>query len=363
MATAAAGATGDVLAWGSGRLWIARSGGRLESLTHELSAMVAPALTAAGCWCATQRGGLAAWRRDAGGAWREALRLPFENPVHALAASADDRWVLAAHGQQLTLLDGDGRIAKNYEGHDLARRRRGEARWLAHLPQRQSFVVALPALGELWEIQLDPQAAPIHDGLVHDYRMDEAIASPGFLGVRRTPLATPLPAFAFASEAAPWVAGIDGANADRVVVVHLDVRRAVASLALPGARPAGAVLRREGGEWRWWLPTAAGIEAVDAASWRAVARLEVEGRAHALQFVGGRLWVLAASPSGPSLLLRQHERGWSAARIDIGEPIGLAVRGSTLLVAGSAAVQQHAADAARRQRWLAPPATTFAGAG
>ena len=62
---------------------------------------------------------------------------------------------------------------------------------------RNSFVVALKDIPELWEISYDPQAAPLYDGLVHDYKMGEAIAKPGFLGVRRTPLDEPLDDFFF----------------------------------------------------------------------------------------------------------------------------------------------------------------------
>jgi hypothetical protein len=62
---------------------------------------------------------------------------------------------------------------------------------------RRSFVVALKDMPELWEISYDPKAEPIYDGLVHDYKMGEAIAKPGFQGVRRTPLDEPLDDFFF----------------------------------------------------------------------------------------------------------------------------------------------------------------------
>ncbi len=62
---------------------------------------------------------------------------------------------------------------------------------------RNSFVVALKDIPELWEISYNPKAEPIFDGLVHDYKMGEAIAKPGFLGVRRTPLDEPLDDFFF----------------------------------------------------------------------------------------------------------------------------------------------------------------------
>jgi hypothetical protein len=86
--------------------------------------------------------------------------------------------------------------ARRYDCVDLARRQHGRATVLLHLPQRRSFVVAWSPLDELWEISLDPAAEPIYDGLVHHYRMGEAIATAGYLGVRRIPLGRPMPELA-----------------------------------------------------------------------------------------------------------------------------------------------------------------------
>ncbi len=121
-------------------------------------------------------------------------------------------------------------------------------------PGRRSWVVALAGLPELWEVSLNEQAEPIFDGLVHDYRMGEAIAKPGFLGVRRTPLAQPVQLLALdgsgahaftlpctdASCPAPVSAAVAASAAapHRVNVINLDVRRAVGSFPVPpGAHP------------------------------------------------------------------------------------------------------------------------------
>ena len=61
-----------------------------------------------------------------------------------------------------------------------------------------------------------------------------AIATPGYLGARRAPLGRPMPVFGFADARVPWLAGMQG---DEVVVVHLDVRRRIAALRVPGANP------------------------------------------------------------------------------------------------------------------------------
>ena len=92
---------------------------------------------------------------------------------------------------------------------------------------RKSFVVALKDIPEVWEISYDPKAEPIYDGLVHDYKMGEAIAKPGYLGVRRTPLDEPLDDFFF-DQSYRHVLGATRPRADgspNAQVVNLDVRR------------------------------------------------------------------------------------------------------------------------------------------
>ena len=102
---------------------------------------------------------------------------------------------------------------------------------VCRLQPRQSVVVVVAGWHELWEISTDPAAPPIFDGLVHDYRMGEAIPRPGYLGVRRIRLVQPWLAV-WADGRVPWLLGREaGADAD-VAVLHLDVRRVVGRLAL-----------------------------------------------------------------------------------------------------------------------------------
>lgn len=99
-------------------------------------------------------------------------------------------------------------------------------------PHRRSLVVGLDGLPELWEINLDPAAEPIHDGYVHDYRMGEAIAKRGFLGVRRTPL--PQPVRVLGTDApGTHVFTVPVNGPLRIEVVNLDVRRPIATLRVP----------------------------------------------------------------------------------------------------------------------------------
>jgi hypothetical protein len=101
---------------------------------------------------------------------------------------------------------------------------------------RNSFVVALKDIPEVWEISYDPKAEPIYDGLVHDYKMGESIAKPGYLGVRRTPLDEPLDDFFF-DQSYRHVLGSTRPKTDgtpTAQVVNLDVRRKIAELPIAG---------------------------------------------------------------------------------------------------------------------------------
>ena len=102
---------------------------------------------------------------------------------------------------------------------------------------RNSFIVVLHAIPEIWEISYDPNAGPIFDGLVHDYRMGEGLARPGFLGIRRTLLRAPITAPSF-TEDYSTVIGLEsrtGSEAVQARIVNLDVRREIATTKLASA--------------------------------------------------------------------------------------------------------------------------------
>jgi hypothetical protein len=208
---------------------------------------------------------------------------------------------VVAYGQRLSLVDARGAVVKTFEGSDLGRTRRGAATVLFSLPQRRSFFAAWPALGESWEISLDPDAAPVFEGLVHDYRMGEGLPSPGYLAARRAPLGQPMPVFGFADRRVPWLAGMQG---DEAVVVHLDVRRRIAALRVPGANPAGAALQLAGqgrGTTQWWLPAGHEIHVLDTARWVRVAAHTLPGPVLQLQATDDTVWALVGARAGATL--------------------------------------------------------------
>lgn len=192
--------------------------------------------------------------------WALAALLPL--PARALQVD-DGRWHARAEDGALHLHDRQGGERATLPGTDLSGRLHGDAESLHFLPQRRSLLATWPALAEWWEVALDPHAPPLYEGLVHDHRLGEGLARPGYLAPRRIALPGAWTRAAFVDARVPWVGGL---RAGAVVVVHLDVRRVVAEFDLPGADPAAAVLDAAAGLWH--VPTAAGTVHIDTRRWR-----------------------------------------------------------------------------------------------
>lgn len=155
-----------------------------------------------------------------------------------VAVSGDGRWVMAANElpNSLALFDADLNLMRTYPAATLDGKTASRVAAVYDATPRRSFVVALKDIPELWEISYDPRAEPIFDGLVHDYKMGEGIAKPGFLGVRRTPLEEPLEDFFF-DQSYRHAVGSTRSQSGKPAgaqVVNLDVRRRIASFPLSG---------------------------------------------------------------------------------------------------------------------------------
>lgn len=149
------------------------------------------------------------------------------------AVSSDGRYVAVANylPGNLVIFDADLKLLKVIAGRNLKGDATSRLSAVYDAAPRKSFIIGLKDLPEIWEVSYDPAAQPFHDGYVHDYKMGEAIATPGFLNPRRTVLDVPLDDFFFTQD----YANVVGASRDgRGQVVNLDVRRAIAALDLPG---------------------------------------------------------------------------------------------------------------------------------
>jgi DNA-binding beta-propeller fold protein YncE/cytochrome c553 len=143
---------------------------------------------------------------------------------------------------------------------------------------RRSFIAALKDIPEVWEIPWDENAAPVYSGLVHDYRMGEALAEPGPFPVRRIKLDDYLDDFFFDP---PYNHLIGAArNGKNGQVVNLLVGRKIADVELPGLPHLGS-----GITWDYkGTPVLATpnlkegvVSIIDMKSWKTVKRIETAG--------------------------------------------------------------------------------------
>ena len=189
------------------------------------------------------------------------------------AVSADGKYVMVANylPHSLVVLDAELELVKI-----LPTPSRVSAVYDA--APRRSFIAALKDAPELWEISYDPKAEPIAAGLVHDYRYKEGAFVPGFLNPRRTPLEDVLDDFFFT----PDFRQVIGASRDgkRGQVVHLDARRAIASVELPGLPHLGSGItwERQGRRVMATPNLREGlVSVIDVGSWKLVKQVRTLG--------------------------------------------------------------------------------------
>jgi mono/diheme cytochrome c family protein/DNA-binding beta-propeller fold protein YncE len=155
---------------------------------------------------------------------------------------------------------------------------------------RRSFVVALKDLPELWEISYAPDPPAIFTGFVHSYEqgMVEALPrSQEAFPIRRIALSQPLDDFFFTPDYDALIGSSrDGNNA---VVVHLDVRREIAELPLPGLPHLGSGIT--------WMRNGRRVMATPNIK---------EGR---VSIIDMETWSLTADIEtlGPGFFMRSHE--------------------------------------------------------
>jgi mono/diheme cytochrome c family protein len=202
-----------------------------------------------------------------------------------VAVSGDGKWVMAANylPHSVVLFDADLNLQKTYPAATLDGKTSSRVSAVYDAEPRHSFVVALKDIPELWEISYDPKAASIYDGYVHDYKMGEGIAKPGFLGVRRTPLDEPLDDFFF-DQSYRNVLGATrpkaGEGAATAQVVNLDARRKIADLPIAGMPHLGSgITFAWNGSTVLASPNLKGgaIDVIDMKTWKPVATIPTPG--------------------------------------------------------------------------------------
>jgi mono/diheme cytochrome c family protein len=201
-----------------------------------------------------------------------------------VAVSGDGRWVMAANylPHTLALFDAELNLVKTFAAATLDGKSSSRVSAVYDAAPRKSFIVALKDIPELWEISYDPNAAPIYDGYVHDYKMGEGIAKPGLHGIRRTLLDEPLDDFFF-DQGYRHALGATRAKADgqpSAQVVNLDIRRKIAELPIAGMPHLGS-----GITFAWQGTTVlvspnlkdGALDVIDMNTWKAVRSIRTPG--------------------------------------------------------------------------------------
>ncbi|KIF81948.1 nitrite reductase [Noviherbaspirillum autotrophicum] len=150
-----------------------------------------------------------------------------------LAVSSDGRFAMVANYLPHTLVVLDTRDLSPIKVIDVKDENGKSSRVSAvyDAGPRKSFVAALKDIPEVWELTYDEHAAPVYNGLVHDYKMAEGLAVPGPFPVRRIMLDDYLDDFFFD---AGYDNMIGSSREGHSQVVNLNVRRKIANIDLPG---------------------------------------------------------------------------------------------------------------------------------
>lgn len=199
-----------------------------------------------------------------------------------LAVSGDGQFVAVANAlpHTLVLLDADLNLLKTHIATDKEGRQTSPVSAVHTAGPRRSFIAALTDLKEVWELSYDPQAPEIPVGMVHDFQYREGAFLRGFLNPKRSFPDAPLEDFFFT----PDYNEIIGASAESGSgqVVHLDVRRTIARLDLPGIPNPGVAI-----SWHWQgrdiiaIPDRREgvVSIIDMQDWKTIRQIKIPGPA------------------------------------------------------------------------------------
>jgi hypothetical protein len=199
-----------------------------------------------------------------------------------IAVSADGKWVIAGNylPQTVILLRADDlRPVKVLPAAD----RNGNGSRVSAVytaPPRESFIVALKDIPEMWEISYSEHPKPVAAGLIHNYEpgMAEGVFDSGPFPVRRIKLDAILDDFFFDQDYRNAIGA--AREGGRGQVVNLNVGRQIVEVELPGMPHLGSGITFEV-EGRPVLATPhlkdAAVSVIDMTTWRTIKRIETLG--------------------------------------------------------------------------------------
>jgi len=223
-----------------------------------------------------------------------------------IAMSADGKWLAVANylPTTLTILSTDDLTVKRVipvTGRDGTPSRVAA---VYQAPQRDTFVLALKDLPEIWEIATDEDGGPYADGFVHSNEagMEEALGvERGLFARRRIAVSAPLDDFFFS----PDYRNLIGTNreAETGVVVNLDVGREIAELPLPGMPHLGSgITWKRNGHRVMATPhlTDGMLSVIDMTDWSLIKTIKTDGPGFFLRSHANTPYVWADVFTGPN---------------------------------------------------------------
>ena len=197
------------------------------------------------------------------------------------AVSADDRYVMVGNylPHSLVLLDAvDLSLVEVIPVTDRNGEITSRVSAVYTAPPRDSFIVALKDLKEVWEISYLDDPPAVYNSYVHDYRMGEGIAEEGRFPVRRIVLDDYLDDFFFDTE---YRHLIGTSRSDRKgQVVNLLVGRKIATIPLDGMPHLGSGIswQRQGRTVMASPNLRSGkVSVIDMKTWESVKEIETLG--------------------------------------------------------------------------------------
>ncbi|NNL06706.1 MAG: cytochrome C oxidase Cbb3 [Gammaproteobacteria bacterium] len=196
------------------------------------------------------------------------------------AVSADDRYVMVGNylPHTLVVLDASDlslvRIIDVQDDHGNSSR--VSAVYTA--PPRNSFIVALKDLKQVWEINYTEQPPKVYRGYVHDYKMGEGLAEEGLFPVRPIMLDDYLDDFFFDQSYQHLIGA--SRNSQNGQVINLIVGRKIAEVDLPGMPHLGS-----GITWQYRDSTVLAspnlkegvVSIIDTATWKTIKKIKTDG--------------------------------------------------------------------------------------
>ena len=196
------------------------------------------------------------------------------------AVSADDRYVMVGNylPHSLVILDAtDLSLIKLIAvKDDHGNSSRVSAVYTA--PPRNSFIIALKDLKEVWEINYTDNPPKVYRGYVHDYKMGEGIAEKGLFPVRHIVLDDYLDDFFFDQSYQHLIGA--SRSSQKGQVVNLIVGRKIAEIDLPGMPHLGS-----GIVWPYKDTTVLAspnlkegvVSIIDTRTWKTIKKIKTDG--------------------------------------------------------------------------------------